>query len=325
MVNSHENNVKVSVLVMAYNHGAYIEQALESVLAQKTAFDFEIIISEDCSTDRTRDIVLDYDKRFPGRFRLLLSAANLKSNEIVARGIRAARGDYIALLDGDDHWTSPGKLQRQADFLDCRPRCAICFHNAVVVYQDASREPYLWTAATQKEESTLEDIWAGNFIATASVMFRNHLIGHIPEWYIPMFPITDWPLHILNAEHGTIGYINEVMSVYRQHAGGLYSPKSEADKQAATKLFYRVMNANLEYRYDAIIRNACSKYFLEWAEEYISRGDMRRARACLLTSLLTGGVRDRAAIVRIIKRGLLTYKSFVTPYFRRAFDKLRRR
>ena len=304
MINSEGTNVKVSVLVMTYNHEAYIVQALESVLAQEVKFDYEIIISEDCSTDQTRDIVLEYKKRFPGRIRLLLSDYNLRSNEIVARGIRAARGTYIALLDGDDYWTSPHKLQRQADFLDHCQHCAICFHNAEVIYEDGSREAHRWTPPSQKEETTIEDMWSGNFIATASVMFRSHLIQDIPRWYIRLFPITDWPIHILNAEHGSIGYINEVMSVYRQHRNGLYSPMSESEKQAATRNFYKVMNANLDYKYDGIIRNACSRYFFEWAEEYASRGEICRARSCLLTSVLTGGISNRALVLKVIKLGL---------------------
>ncbi len=278
--------MKVSILVMTYNHEKFIRQALDSVAMQETNFEYEILISEDCSTDRTREIVLEFQKEHPDKVCLLLSEKNIHSNEIVVRGIRAARGQYIAMLDGDDYWTSPYKLQKQADFLDNHPECSLCFHNARIFYEDTGQGGANWTPPGQKQFSALEDIWMGNFIATCSTMFRKGLIAEIPEWYNDFFPITDWPLHILNAEHGTIGYIEEVMGVYRYHAGGLYSPFSETKKQQETLKFYRTINKHLNYRYNRIIKIAISRYFFEWAEEYQNRGDRKNMRASLKACLL---------------------------------------
>jgi glycosyltransferase involved in cell wall biosynthesis len=255
-----DKGMKVSVLVMTYNHGRFITQALESVLSQQVNFAYEIIISEDCSTDSTREIAIEFQQRHPEKIRLLLSERNLRNNQIVVRGIQAAKGQYVALLDGDDYWTASSKLQKQVDFLDVHPECAVCFHNATVIYEDNSRVPWNWTPVGQKAISTLEDILFGNFIATCSTMFRRGLFPEIPSWYDTLFPITDWPLHILNAEHGQIGYINEVMGVYRYHSGGLYSPFSETHKLAETLRFYRVMNQNLNYKYDTLINTAISKF-----------------------------------------------------------------
>jgi glycosyltransferase involved in cell wall biosynthesis len=273
--------MKVTVLVITYNHERFIAQALESVLMQKTNFDYEILISEDCSTDRTRQIVIDYQRAYPEKVRLLLSKKNIHNNQVVVRGIKAACGEYIALLDGDDYWTSPDKLQKQADFLDNHPECSMCFHNAKIFHETEGREGRNWTPPTQKEISTLEDIWMGNFIATCSTMFRRGAIPEIPAWYDDMFPITDWPLHILHAERGHIGYINEVMGVYRDHPGGYYSPLSETKKHQETLKFYRTMDRNLNYRYSMLVKKAISWYFFEWAEEYQRRGDMEKMRACL--------------------------------------------
>ncbi|HSL28263.1 MAG TPA: glycosyltransferase, partial [Anaerolineales bacterium] len=257
----------------------------ESAAMQETNFEYEILISEDCSTDRTRQIVKEFQQEHPDKVRLLLSEQNIRSNEIVVRGIRAARGEYIALLDGDDYWTSPYKLQKQADFLDRHPECTLCFHNARIFHEADSREGRNWTPLDQKEISTLEDLWMGNFIATCSAMFRGGVIGEIPAWYNDFFPITDWPLHILHAERGKIGYINEVMGVYRYHPGGLYSPFSETKKQQETLKFYRTMNRNLNYRYNRIVNIAISRYFFEWAEEYRNRGDLEKMRVCLKSCL----------------------------------------
>ena len=299
--------MKVSVLVMTYNHAAFIAEALRSALAQQVSFDYEIVVSEDASTDGTREIVRDFQRKHPDTIRLLLSERNIRTNEVVARGIRAARGRYIALLDGDDYWTSPHKLERQAEFLDTHPECAICFHNATVVHEDGRRAPWNWTPAHQKPISTLEDMWMGNFIATSSTMFRRGLFGEVPDWYDSFFPITDWPLHILNAEHGAIGYLAEVMSVYRFHAGGLYSSLSERQKLAATRDFYHRMNACLGFKYDPVVKMALSSYFFGWAEEYARRGDVAQARACLRACLGGRPVNDHVTLRALVRLSLRLY------------------
>jgi glycosyltransferase involved in cell wall biosynthesis len=302
--------VTVSVLVVTCNHERFIAQALDSVLMQEADFDYEVLVSEDLSADGTREIVLDYQRRNPERIRLLLSERNLHSNEVVARGFRAARGSYIALLDGDDYWTSPRKLARQVAFLESHPACTICFHNALVVDERGERPPARWTPEGQKEISTLEEIWMGNFIATCSVLYRAGVVAAIPDWYLPLFPITDWPLHILHAEKGDIGYIDEVMGVYRYHPGGLYSALAESAKLDATAHFYETMSRNLEGRHDRLIRRAAFRYFYDWASEYEQRGETERARACLRRSVAgwpAGSVRHLPALarlwLRLLRRG----------------------
>ena len=292
---------KVTVLVMTYNHARFIGQALDSALNQRTSFDYEILVSEDCSTDGTRETVIAYRSRYPDRIRLLLSEKNVRSNAVVARGIRAARGEYIALLDGDDYWVSPDKLQKQADFLNCHPQCSCCFHNARVEYEDNAGTPGNWTPAGQPPICTFKDIWLGNFIATCTTMFRRAALGEIPAWYDALFPITDWPLHILNAQKGDIGYLDEVMGVYRYHAGGLYSPYSEWEKIEKTRAFYRTMNANLDYRYDALVRTALSKYFFEWAEEYAQRRDRAHAWRCFKEYLGGRPFNQYVSVTRFVK------------------------
>lgn len=277
--------MKLSVLVMTYNHARYIRQALDSVLMQQCNFDWEVLVSEDCSTDGTREIVLDYQQRHPERIRLLLSEQNVASNWIVRRGIEAAKGKYIALLDGDDYWSASDKLQKQADFLDSHPDCALCFHNAETLDEDGVQPARLWTSPNHRRTSMLEDILGGNFIATCSTLFRRGLFGAVPEWYDSFFPITDWPLHILNAEHGTIGYIDETLGVYRIHSGGMYSPLSEKRKLEQTANFYRTIDRNLKGRHHRQIQQASATYFVEWAEEYLGQGKHELAKQCFRLAL----------------------------------------
>jgi glycosyltransferase involved in cell wall biosynthesis len=297
--------MRVSVVVITYNHAAFIREALDSVLMQEGC-DFELLISEDRSTDGTREIVQEYARKHPERIRVILSEQNIHSNAVVARAMEAARGDFIALLDGDDYWLSPDKLRKQVHFLREHPECALCFHNARARSEGEGRE-WNWTSLKQKEISTLEDIWQGNFIATCSTMFRAGVLPKIPKWYDGFFPITDWPLHILHAEHGKIGYINEVLGVYRLHRGGLFSPLTERQKLAETLKFYQRMNKCLEYRYDQLVQAVIAKYFIEWVEEYLKRGDIVAAREAFRYYLAGTPINHYVKPKRALRNALRVY------------------
>jgi glycosyltransferase involved in cell wall biosynthesis len=247
--------MKVSVLVLTYNHEKYIEQALDSVLMQETNFEYEIIIAEDCSADRTRSIVVDFQRRNPGKIRLVLPAKNLGcyGNRVFAKAFELAQGKYVALLDGDDYWISPTKLQKQADFLDVHPECTLCFHNAMRIYEDSSRAPFPQNFASQKQISALEDIWEQNFIAYCTPMFRKDVLDTFPEWYYDLL-CADWSLYILCAQYGKIGYIDEILGAYRVHSDGLWSRLDAVQKLEGLIAFYETMNANLDFRFNDIVQ-----------------------------------------------------------------------
>jgi len=230
---------KVSVSIITYNHAPFISQAIESALMQQADFQFEIVVGEDKSTDGTREIVNGFAARRPDRIRLLLherehlSYANGKptGNWNFANNIKQCRGQYIALLDGDDYWTSPRKLQKQSDFLDANQDCAICYHNARIL--DESDPERVQLAENKTGRKTLKNLLRGNFMQTCSVMFRAGLFGDFPEWFFRS-SLGDWPLHVLNGRHGDIGYIDEVMGVYRKHSTGAWSQHQEIASRAGT-------------------------------------------------------------------------------------------
>src|ERR1044071_3542733 len=178
--------MKVSVVMITYNHEQFIAQAIESVLMQETSFDFELVIGEDCSTDRTREIVCDFQRRFPDKVRLLLHDKNQGASRNFVATYLACTGEYVALLEGDDYWISPGKLQKQVDFLDQHPEYAICFHNAVTFWQDSSREIRIEIPGGQKDTIGITDILKGLYMPTGSVVLRRGLIGSFPDWYLSL-------------------------------------------------------------------------------------------------------------------------------------------
>lgn len=273
--------MKVSVVVVTYNHTAFIDRALRSVYEQDAGFDFEVLISEDASTDGTRDIVKAWADRYPERTRLILSEQNVRSNYVVRRGFAAASGDYVALLDGDDHWTSPLKLRRQTECLDADPTLSLCFHNAEIVDEHDHHSGRLWTSADLKPRLALSDLWDGNPFATCGSMVRRSALGEIPGWYDGFFPVTDWPLYILCARKGDIAFLPEAMGAYRLHSGGLYSSRDQAAKLASMDDLYQRLNACLDGMYDKELRAGHRRYFLDWAKVHLEAGELALARASL--------------------------------------------
>jgi glycosyltransferase involved in cell wall biosynthesis len=210
----------VSVCMITYNHEKYIRQAIEGIILQQTGFAFELVIGEDCSTDRTRAICEEYALKYPQRIRLLPSDKNYGMVTNLVRILEACTGKYVAICEGDDYWTDPLKLQKQVDFLEANPEYAICFHRVDELEKGEIKRSGL--NKSEKEETyTIEDLARGNFISTPSVIFRNGLIREFPKWFTKS-PVGDYVLHMLNARFGKIKYFSEPMAVYRRHGQGAW-------------------------------------------------------------------------------------------------------
>jgi glycosyltransferase involved in cell wall biosynthesis len=281
----HKMQPKVSVSLLAYNHGAFIAQALDSILSQQVNFDYEIVIGEDCSQDNTREIVLSYQKNNPNKVRVFLSDKPLndgKSGRLnFVRNLKSCRGEYVALLDGDDYWTSPYKLQRQADFLDNHPECSICFHSVVEIFEFGNREKEFFHPPNKRKLYTIEDLLESNFIATCSAMFRNGLIGRFPEWYFRI-PMGDWPLHILNSQYGKIGYLDEMMGVYRIHHGGRWITAGKIKNCLDEIRGYRFLYNYLGQKHRKLIKLQISRRYYSLAKEY----ELQQHKGAALTNFL---------------------------------------
>ena len=129
----------VSVCMTTYNHEPYIAEAIESVLAQQTSFGVELVVGEDCSTDRTAAICREYAAKYPDRIRLVTSPENVGWRANYRRTFEACRGKYVAYLDGDDWWCDPRKLQMQADLMESDPGCGMCYTRASNYWQASDR------------------------------------------------------------------------------------------------------------------------------------------------------------------------------------------
>jgi glycosyltransferase involved in cell wall biosynthesis len=272
----NDTPVRVSVVLITYNHEQFIAQAVESVLAQQTDFAVEILVTEDCSTDRTREVVRALGARAPDRIRLLLSQRNLNSNVVTSRAIDAARGEFIALLDGDDYWSVPDKLRTQVAFLDAHPECAFCFHDALVVYEDSDKASHHFVQSHHKGTSSLRDILRSNFVPGCSALIRRSALYPLPAWY-EQAEYGDWPLYLLAARHGSIGYVDATMGIYRRHAAGYWSGRSSREQYAGLVSFFNRLATHFDARYRSDVRRARARWHATLAYALADEGDMRRA------------------------------------------------
>lgn len=223
-----QNRPMVSVCMITYNHEQYIAQAIDSVLMQQTTFSYDFIIGEDCSTDNTRAIVLQYQQKYSGKIRLLLPEKNLGAHENLHRTLAACGARYIAFLEGDDYWVDPMKLQQQVDFMESHLECSLCFHNVYELHQGHGHFVPQYNSPMKKFYS-LEDIAVWNFIHASSVMFRSTVLTDLSAPWIRELGMCDWPWWVLCAQKGSLGYIDSIMSVYRKHPGGIWSSQPKVN------------------------------------------------------------------------------------------------
>ncbi len=302
--------MKVSVQILAYNHEAYISQAIDSALSQKTSFDYEIIVGEDASSDRTRKIVLEYKKEYPAKVRVILCDSDVAERDRAAgiggktnflQSYPVGRGEYVALLDGDDYWTDVHKLQTQVEFLDTHPDFAVSCHRVTMIDQEGKPATTDWNPPGQKTELTVEDLFATNFIPTSSVIFRRDLFGAFPEWFRTL-KMGDWPLHIMNAAHGKIAYRNGVMATYRVHERGSWSSASALTQGLEIVRMLDHLDGYFDFRYREQIRRAKAARYYELAQLSYGEGKSAEARAFLAKYVRLAGLKGGRAVLNLFFR-----------------------
>lgn len=207
--------------MIAYNVEKYIVEAIESVLAQEVNFSYELLIGEDCSKDSTRQIALEYEQKYRGRIRVLQHEKNLGLTPNCVATHNACRGKYIALLDSDDYWTNPHKLQMQIDFLEQYPEYAGCGHQSLKIFDFKQQEESLF-GETKDRDYTLDDMITHRKFHTSSFVYRKEIwdtCGGIP----PGISSNERAIYPMVAIFGKIKYFKESMCVYRFTGAGLSS------------------------------------------------------------------------------------------------------
>ncbi|WLI05164.1 glycosyltransferase [Pseudomonas sp. FP597] len=218
------SHFELSVLLVTYNHELYIERALDSLFSQDFSGAIELVVADDASSDATLKRIQRYegrDARFT--FKYLSPVANLGITRNYQRGFSACLGRYVAVLEGDDYWSSPYKLTRQARFLDQHWECGLCSVNYFVFNEDDASFVSRVKRSDGYRLLTARDLISDNLVGNFSTcLYRKSALETLPA---ELFDITsyDWIVNICVARNSLIGFIEEPMSVYRVHSRGAWS------------------------------------------------------------------------------------------------------
>lgn len=235
-----DEKVLVSICCTAYNQEKYIEDALKGFLMQETNFAFEILISDDCSTDKTTQIIQDYTNRYPRIIKPLIQKENQYSKG--ALPIRDlilphVSGKYIALCEGDDYWTDSTKLQQQVDFLEHNPEFMGCGHNTRFLINGELTDRLFVDSSNKKDSYKFNDFIDSAYLHTTSLVFRYDAHKSQINEYLAKYSSVkrnDVYMLLVFSKFGSIKYIDKIMSVYRMNDGGIWSG---VDEQAQLIMF----------------------------------------------------------------------------------------
>lgn len=229
--------IKVSVITMAYNQKNYIAQTLESCINQKTNFRYEIVVHDDCSTDGTEDVIREYEKKYPEIIYALYEKENQYSKgvDVFSLCLEYAKGEFIAVCEGDDYWIDINKLQMQYDVMLSHSGIDMCAAGADEVSEDIVIQqirPKSENAVLSAEEVILG---GGRYIATATLFFRKNIFE--PNNLLPFEKIIsfDYSNQIKGSLRGGIYYIDKQMAVYRRATASSWTTRVEQNKDNRNK------------------------------------------------------------------------------------------
>jgi len=223
------NESLVSICCITYNHEKYIAEALDSFLMQETDFPFEILIHEDASTDNTAKIIRSYENKYPSLIKPIYQTENQYSKGIKINAtfnLPRAKGEYIALCEGDDFWTDKGKLQYQIEKMKEYNKCEISFHPTKFIKNQTMSDTIFRRHAKYDKIFDIKEIIRGDggFCPTASLIIKKEVFDDIPSFF-QNTPVGDYFIQIFGSVNGGALYIDKTMSAYRIHSGGVWTSR----------------------------------------------------------------------------------------------------
>ncbi len=257
-----QNEIMVSIICNAYNHQKYIKDALEGFVMQKTNFPFEVLIHDDASTDKTADIIREYEKKYPELIKPIYQTENQYSQGVkISESFQFPRvkGKYVAVCEGDDYWTDPCKLQKQYDAMEQHPEVDICAHQANVLDAQAEKVLRKFTSYYENKVFSTEEVimGGGGFVATNSLFYRSEIDKDRPPFR--QKSNMDFVLQTHGSLRGGMLYLKDCMAMYRTNVNGSWTTRNKRDKDFRVKNFrfidsiWEQVDKDTDYKYKDII------------------------------------------------------------------------
>lgn len=267
--------MQVDVVLISYNQEQYIAQAVESILMQRVNDDVQVrvIIADDCSKDNTLQIIKSYEDKSPYPFVYLPAVQNMGHVRNYQRAFAACNGDYVAILEGDDYWTSPNHIQMQVDYLNQHRECVLT--TTTPIFYNGNYDVDYYNGITEFESIyTTKEFLRWNRIANMSAcVIRNAVLKKISS-RIYEVDLLDWILYMALSEHGVLVRLKQITSVYRINSGGCWTKMTEKQQNEYRCKILTSYDDLLERKYHAEIEKtklslANKKSYMDVLKQYI--------------------------------------------------------
>ncbi len=259
-----ESKIKVSILCLTYNHEKYIRKCLEGFVSQKTNFEYEVLIHDDASTDKTAEIIREYELKYPHLIKPIYQKENQYSQGVkISKTFQypRAQGEYLAWCEGDDCWTDEFKLQKQVDFLDRNRDYSVCAHRVCMNNLKTGLKTNIPKISEDRDYSAEEIIKGGALFQLSSLVFRKELHDKKPSCFDAK-GFGDIQIYIYGAICGKFRVLKDVMSIYNHGTEGSWTirvgknkKKNILNQKEQIKMFEKV-NIFYNFRYDDAIQYA---------------------------------------------------------------------
>ena len=258
-------NPLLSVWVITYNHEQYIENAILSIINQKITVPYEIVISDDCSVDRTTEICKQLQRSYPNSIRLIVHSKNNGYEKNFWNTFSFCRGPYIAMLEGDDYWCENRNIEKQLASLENNPAISgVCGNFYIKDEEKNSFLPYYTELPWGKELLPVEDLLKVWTIHINTLIFKREMLN-LSE-LTQETKCADIALAILLAEKAPIHYNTELYAVWRKHSKGFSNSLTRDMKTILRhkKTYLNFFNKRYNYKYDTTIRAQKQWDYQEW-------------------------------------------------------------
>ncbi|MDR1026377.1 MAG: glycosyltransferase [Lactobacillus sp.] len=251
---------KIQVVVVTYNHEKYIAQAITNALGQQGEFEIEVMVFDDASTDKTREVVMEIANN-DDRVKLFTNAKNIMLEKNLQKALSHIDSDYFAFCEGDDFWTNKFKLQEQMNMLEEKHSLIMNYHHVLYFNQETGEKSLNKVQLkTNKDVMTLEDVIVSYPIRNfSSCFYRGSLLDKVNPNIFGMY-MADWLFHIETARYGQIGVIRTPMSQYRVHGTSLWSSMTVKEKLNKNIEMAKMYNKFYGYQYNDLFSRCIASY-----------------------------------------------------------------